>query len=255
MKPILNKDFGIYVWTSDTNIACLPAWAYLFNKFWCYETEVRVLGYTKPNFDLPENFKFISLGKQRGPKFWSNDMIDYYSNCEHEYFYAMFEDGFIIDHVNKEILDLAMKVAFTNHKDTFFRFNLSLDTQQRPHRILKHYNSFNLIEAAQGTHYRQSTQHSIWSKKRFLEKLRPNMSPWDFELDNRSAMYDGLAVYATSQNFAIRMGHGYKRGVKIKNWYEENSGFHKIPSGQGISLTAEDIEFIEKSGWMPTVLK
>ena len=63
------KDFGVYVWTSNQLMHCLPAWCYLFNKFWGKEQEVRILGYDKPTFDLPDNFQYISLGKQRGPKF------------------------------------------------------------------------------------------------------------------------------------------------------------------------------------------
>ena len=54
------KDFGVYVWTSDRQMVCLPAWAYLFNKFWPYEQNVKILGYKKPSFALPKNFDFVS---------------------------------------------------------------------------------------------------------------------------------------------------------------------------------------------------
>ena len=233
---------------------CLPAWAYLFNKFWPWDAKVKVLGYSAPQFELPDNFTFISLGKQRGPKYWSNDMKDYYSSCEHEYFYSMWEDGFILDHVNKDILELAMKVAFTNRDDKFFRFNLSLDTHRRPHATLKSYEDFDLILASQISRYRQSTQHSIWNTEKFLSKLKPNQSPWDFELDDASAMNDGLMVFATKRNYAIKMGHGYKRGKRIPFWFDENSGWDKIPPGSGAKLSQEDIEYIQKNNWIPEIL-
>lgn len=250
-KIIKRSDLGIYVWTSDKSMKCLPTWAYLFNKFWPYSTPVRVLGYTKPTFELPENFEFISLGKQRGVEFWSDDMIEYYSKCEHDYFYSMWEDGFIIDYVDPTILDMAIKIAFLNKDDKFFRFNLSLDVQQRHHSVLQKYENFELILANQTTLYRQSTQHSIWSKDKFLQKLKPNQSPWAFELDNANAMNDGLDIYATKGKYGIIMGHGYKRGKKIPNWYEENSGCHTIQKGRGASLGIEDINLIEKNNWMP----
>ena len=247
-------DLGIYVWTSDKNIACLPTWAYLFNKFWPYKTPVRVLGYSRPTFELPENFEFISLGKQRGPKFWSDDMISYYSSCEHDYFYAMWEDGFIIDYVNEEILKLAIKIAFLNPKNKFFRFNLSLDTHRRPHSVIKTYENYELILANQYSQYRQSTNHSIWSKEKFLNKLKKNQSPWEFELDNKSAINDGLMIFATKGDFAIRMGHGYKRGKKILHWYDEHSSSKEIAIGAGRRLSDSDINFIENNGWMPELL-
>jgi hypothetical protein len=248
------EDLGVYVWTSDKNMACLPTWAYLFNKFWPYKSKVRVLGYSKPLFDLPENFEFISLGKQRGPSYWSDDMIEYYKSCEHKYFYAMWEDGFILDYVCPKIFDIALDKAFTNKDDKFFRFGLTLDIQQRPHSIVENFKGFDLIRADQQSEYRQSTQHSIWSKDKFLSKLKPNQSPWDFEMDNSSAMNDGLNVFATKRKYAIIMGHGYLRGKKIPSWYEENSAYHLIPVGKGVSLTKEDIELIESRGWMPEIL-
>lgn len=251
---ISRQNLGVYVWTSDTNIKCLPAWAYTFNKFWPWPTQVRILGYTKPSFELPNNFEFVSLGKQRGPKYWSNDMLEYYSSCEHDYFYSMWEDGFIIDYVDDEILSLAIKMAFYNKDDKFFRFNLTLDTHRRPHAVLKTFEDYDLILASQTSAYRQSTQHSIWSRDKFIYKLKNNQSPWDFEMDNKSAMNDGLDVYATKRKYAIKMGHGYKRGKKIPYWYDENSGCREIPPGSGASLSKEDINLIESNGWMPEQL-
>ena len=73
----MSEKIGLYVWTSDKQMVCLPAWAYLFNKFWDESLNVKVLGYKSIEFDLPKNFEYISLGEQRGPEYWSNDMYDY----------------------------------------------------------------------------------------------------------------------------------------------------------------------------------
>ena len=63
---VSRKDLGIYVWTSNRNIRCVQAWSYLFNKFWPYKASVRVLGYDLPEFDLPDNFEFISPSITKG---------------------------------------------------------------------------------------------------------------------------------------------------------------------------------------------
>ena len=249
MNKINLNNFGTYIWTSNQLMHCTPAWAYLFNKFWPWRQEVKVLGYEQPNFKLPENFEYISLGKQRGPKYWSNDMKEYFQDCNHEVFYLTTEDGFIVDYVNADILNLAIKIAFINPGNKFLRFNLTADVETRQYELIKTFENCDLIKASQSSNYRQSLQHSIWRKDSFLDKLIPNQTPWDFELDNSRARMDGLDVYATKDKYAIHCGHGYKKGKKVKNWYESiNKEFTKCEG-----LTQSDIEFIEGRNWMKEI--
>jgi len=229
---------------------CVPAWAYLFNKYWPWEQKVRVLGYDLPSYDLPDNFEYISLGHQRGPKFWSDDMKEYFSSCEHECFYLCTEDGFIVGEVDEEILNLALKVSFTNPNKKFSRFNLTADVQSRPRVVITQMNDFKLIKAKQHAQYRQSLSHSIWRRDSLLHKLIPGQSPWDFELDNNRAMNDGLDVYATEDRYAVQCGHGYRRGKKISNWHE-NVYYPEFSTYPG--LEKEDIDFIENNAWMPEI--
>ena len=134
---------------------------------------------------------------------------------------------------------------------------VSQSRSRRPNNIVKKFSDYNLIKATQNSLYRQSLTHSIWRKDSFLNKLIPNQSPWDFELDNKRAMNDGLDVYATENRYALHVGHGYKKGKKVKNWYE-NAFFDidhtKYPMYEKHSgLSKNDIDFIEKSGWMPEI--
>tara|TARA_B100000902_G_scaffold396007_1_gene455911 strand:- start:3408 stop:4157 length:750 start_codon:yes stop_codon:yes gene_type:complete len=243
------ENFGVYIWTSNQLMHCIPAWCYLFNKFWPYEQKVKVLGYNLPNFEMPSNFEYVSLGTQRGPKYWSDDMLEYFKDCEHDCFYLTTEDGFIVEPVNKDILSLAIKTALVNPNDRFLRFNLTCDVQSRAHQILKQYEGYSLIKSAQFTYYRQSLNHSIWRKESLVNKLIPGQSPWDFELDNQRAMFDNLDVYATKDKFAISCGHGYKKGKKLAKWYE--CTHPHITGKQGLSR--EDINYIEGKGWMPEI--
>ena len=209
------KDFGVYVWTSDRQMVCLPAWAYLFNKFWPYEQNVKILGYKKPSFALPKNFDFVSLGEQRGPKYWSNDMKNYFKTVDKELIYLTCDDGFIVDNVNKDLLDMALKVSFLNPNDKFLKFNLTCDVSTRAYETLKQFENYNLIRSLQHVSYRQSLNHAIWNKDRFLSKLIDGYSPWDFELDIKNSVNDGYDIYATNGLYTIHCGHGYKRGKKI----------------------------------------
>lgn len=239
------------MWTSNKNMVCLPASCYLFNKFWPIRERVKIIGYDRPDFSLPDNFEFISLGVQRGPKFWSDDMRSFYSEQENDYFYSIWEDAFIVDNVDLKFLNLIQKLI-ENDKN-FFKFNLTADVSTRPHCIVKNFDSFDLIMADQYSRYRFSTQHCVWNRKHFLDKLEPNQSPWDFELNDKKAFNDGLNIYATKRNYAVYMGHLYKSGKKRELWHNCVYGANGNRTHQKAGLNIKDIRFLEESGWIPEI--
>jgi hypothetical protein len=113
-----NKDFKetlnslpIYIMTADQQMQCLPAFCYLFNKFWSDEVTINVIGYSNPNFELPKNVNYISLGKDRGAEYWSDDMINFFSNVKNDLFYLTTEDGFILNKINENLLYDSIKFS------------------------------------------------------------------------------------------------------------------------------------------------
>ena len=110
------EDLGVYVWTSNQVMVTIQAWAYLFNQLWPVKSKVTVLGYDLPNFELPDNFEYASLGVQRGPEYWSNDMKGYFSSCDDEYFYLTTEDGYLIT-LDEDILEYAAQVVVDNPRN------------------------------------------------------------------------------------------------------------------------------------------
>ena len=75
----------IYISTSDKYVHLIEPFAFLFNKFWSSEQQVVVLGYNKPDFKLPKNFEFISMGISRNdPKEWSTDLRNYFQSIDDE---------------------------------------------------------------------------------------------------------------------------------------------------------------------------
>ena len=232
-------------------MVCLPATCYLFNKFWPTRENVKILGYQHPNHELPENFEFISLGKQRGPRYWSNDMQNFYSNEECDFFYSIWEDAFILKKVDERILNL-VNVLIEKDKN-FFKFNLTADVSTRKHIGLKSFEEFELIVADQYSRYRFSTQHCVWNKKLFLEKLSPNQTPWDFELSDKKAYNDGLNIYGTKNNYAVYMGHLYKSGKKRSNWYDCVYGKNGNKTHTVEGLNTDDVSYIEEKGWVPSI--
>ena len=62
------NDLKVYVTTSNDYLHILKIFSYLFNKFWGPQQQVVIVGFDKhPNFELPENFDFVSVGEQPAP--------------------------------------------------------------------------------------------------------------------------------------------------------------------------------------------
>jgi len=77
---------NIYISTSNDYHHCLKPFAFLFNKFWSIDKKVTFIGYKIPDFELPSNFSFISLGVQRGHKYYSEELRTFFDSIDVEYF-------------------------------------------------------------------------------------------------------------------------------------------------------------------------
>ncbi len=244
------KNLKCYIMTANQSMGALQASSYLLNKFWPVRPEVNVLGYDEPTFDLPDNYNFISLGKQRGLKYWSDDMIDFFSQCDDDLFYLTFEDAFIIRTIDEELLQYCYDFCLNNLDENLLRFNLSADLQTRPHHVVESYDNFDLIEADQSAIFRLSLNHSIWNRKGLLSKLVRGETPHFFENPKKSnSKFDGLGVYGFKKRYPLIYSEGYRRGKKVPNPFDNLL----YPHGGISKLNSEDIEVINKNNWLPII--
>lgn len=191
----MNK-INIYIIVSDKYQWLLKPFCYLFNKFWDSNQKVTFLGYKKLDFSLPSNFEFISLGEDLGPKKWSNNLINFFSQIKDTHFILGLDDLMITGPVKKEILNILLKEC-SNPK--VGRINLMRDTVNRPHSLYKKINDdFSIIEAHKNSSYRLSLMWSVWNKDYFLKYLKPNMSAWEFEGNQgEKGQNDGYHILGT----------------------------------------------------------
>jgi hypothetical protein len=92
----MSNDLNVYVFTSNDYLHILRPFSFLLNKFWSPEQKVIIVGFEPPDFDLPSNYEFVSLGPQRGLKYWTNDHLDYFQGIEDQYFVHMLENEFFL---------------------------------------------------------------------------------------------------------------------------------------------------------------
>lgn len=186
----------IVVTTSDRYHHILPVFFYLYNKYWGAPFEL--VGYKKPECELPDNCTWVSLGEQGDKNNWSTSLRAYFEQQPDEFIWLM-EDTLLKEPVDN---NLCGAVAFTG------KVCLTDDVIKREHR------KDDLIAIAHpASRYRLSTQPSIWNKKYLLQYLTPGLSPWDFEtLDPKNDGWDviGFIDPPVKHNEGVRRHDIYK---------------------------------------------
>lgn len=219
------KDIKIYIVACDKYRWLLKPFCYLFNKFWGKDKEVVILGYELPDFDLPDNFTFESMGEDPGPDNWSNGIINYIKNTTDSHFILALDDMALVGDVNFEKLDKLMEYC---QNDKVGRICLIRDTVNRTHKLFETIDDdFSIIEATQDVDYRISTCWSIWNKDYFLKNIESNISPWTFEGEaSKKAMWDGYHILGTKS----KKGPPDNSPLEATNliWRGEGLNFGKI---------------------------
>lgn len=189
----------IIVTTSDKYHHILPVFFYLYNKYWGASFEL--VGYKKPECELPDNCTWVSLGEQGDKNNWSTSLRGYFEQ-QPDWFVWLMEDTLIKGNFS----EISIKMLFL--REEIGKVCLTDDIIRREHT--KH--AFT-VTAHPSSRYRLSTQPSIWNKKYLLQYLTPCLSPWDFEtLDPKNDGWDvvGFIDPPVKHNEGVRRHDIYK---------------------------------------------
>lgn len=193
----------IYCFTSDKHLWALQPFAYLHNKYW--DWPVIVAGYTPPEFKLPGNFAFVSIGKFEDYPFkrWSDGVIKFLETMEDEIFIYTMEDFWLLRQVDTEALEILGEYML-NHPEVA-RIDLSTDRLYAGGMYDYEYlGRLDLIANELPVQYLMSFQIGMWRKSELLKYLIPGESPNECEIAGSGRMNkDGALVLGTRQ-FPIR---------------------------------------------------
>jgi hypothetical protein len=212
------KELKIIIPTCDKYLHLVEGLIYTINKYWDNHGEVIILGYTTPNYNLPKNMKFISMGEDRGAKLWSNDL-----------------DTLIIRPVDNNRINNLFEYMTSNESVNKIFLTGSL---VEPSRSFD-YGKLDLLEVKQESDYRTSVQFSIIKTSFFKKYLKPNQTPWEYELQN--SKNDGLKVLTVKKdrNAPIIYSHLYRDNIGlIPEWY--------ISKKTNLVMYEEDKQIIKK---------
>jgi hypothetical protein len=199
----------VYVTTSNDYVHVLKIFSYLFNKFWGPHQKVIVAGFDKyPEFNLPENFSFISLGKQDIP--WtdiSSDIRKLLEIVDDDYLIYFEENEFIIRPVNFDIL-----TAYQPYINSQLgRIDFTKGVSTRPHTIIENKEKFDIISSDINASYRIAMRAGIWNKKYLLNHCKNPINPYRFEsVATEKSRNDGFNILSSSRDWVIKNMDGIK---------------------------------------------
>tara|TARA_B100001094_G_C18151353_1_gene783849 strand:+ start:313 stop:1011 length:699 start_codon:yes stop_codon:yes gene_type:complete len=200
----MSLKYKFYITTSDKVMWTLKDCSKAFEHF-CPNVEPIVLGYSRPPFDLPSNFKFVSMGADRGVEYWAEDLYNTFLAIEDDFFIWGLDD-----YEFQEPLDVEMINKYCPRyidEDTNW-FGLSEGPSKRGHEVIDDFLDFKVIKLKQNAEYRVTCQVNIWNRKRLLHYLKIASTsshrtehapgtPWHFEiLCSHLAKNDGYEIYA-----------------------------------------------------------
>jgi len=186
----------------------------MFNKHWSPDAEVTILGYNPPAYDLPDNFKFISLGKQeKYDNGWTTALIPFFRQLPNEYFILLLDDVYILD-INKSLLHKAEKHMIDGIEKVYL-VNFG-------GRVFKEEKDVNFNIWGQDAKYRLALQPAFVRRDYFLKYLIPGKTIWKYEANRKIAKNDSAQILVAKQNiisysnFVTRLTIRPKHMAKIR---------------------------------------
>ena len=240
----------ILVTTSDQYLHLLEPYTTLFNKYWPNQ-DVTILGFDKTNIPgLPDNFEYVSLGKQSDfGRYWTNPLIPYIDEIKEDYFVVTCADLLITDYVDIERVQLLEKEISSGDAE-----KAMLDTHLNVYSTKYKAGMMQMLPNAP---YRTSLHPAIWRKEYFKKYLKPNFTIWDFEIKNMPESYNDCATIISctsppnlpdvdpaalariaSSNNVVKIANVYEKGIPFPRWGSAS------PWGASAGIRKEDILLI-----------
>ncbi len=175
----------IYVTTSDRYLPALLPFAHQLNKYWTPNPPVFVGGFTPPDFALPDNFKFITIGPPEKYPFekWTNALRKMLNSLSDDLFILMLEDYWVTGPCDVDAIQAVGELC--NVDKQIIRMDLTLDRARSGKEYQRHYGNLGPLELVQSrpdSPYHMSLMTAIWRKQHLLRVLRNDWSPWEVEL-------------------------------------------------------------------------
>lgn len=207
--------------------------AYFFNLFWSEGQPVTVVGFQPPEFELLPNFHFFSAGMDNNQRSWSGALIRALNQMQDELFVLLLDDYLLSRTV--DCGGVATLADYMQMHSRVLRMDLTADRLYAGGMFdVEPYGHYDIVETPPSTPYQMSTQAGIWRRSLLLELLKPEMSPWEVEL--QTSVPGRMRVLGTRQ-WPCRYANVFKGGNP-----DELLNLEQLPG--------EHVEELRKIGWL-----
>lgn len=213
----------VLVFTCDPYYELIDGFSKQFNKHWGSEQVVDVLGFSNPDFELPDNFVFHSAGRQNdfAPMAFYEPFFPIIDSFPEDYFAMFLEDTFLIRAVDKSLLKSAERIITKKHADSVAMF---WGGPEQFEKTTEFDNDF--LEYPQDMNYRVNVQPQIITKDYFFRYMKPGVTMRDYEVNNiTSARNNGATLLCAKKPIAPWVNvlrHGSFNNKIIENLKKSN---------------------------------
>lgn len=194
------------VFTSDKTQWALPAFAHQWNHYMGEGWAALVCGFTRPNFSLPPNFKFHSIGmfEDYPAERWSDAVIRTLSAIDDEIILFTLDDFWLARYADAEAIEV---LAQYMRRDNPQVARMDLTTDRLYAGNLQDVQALGRLDLITNTYpvaYALSFQNALWRRTELLKYLRPNESPWESELNGTRRMEEAGAIVMGTRQAPMR---------------------------------------------------
>jgi len=200
----------------------------MMRVYWSELQPTIVGGFARPGFELPKSFQFHQISPSEYPvDKWSNALIKFLNEIPDEYFVMFMEDFWLNRTVDSRGIQTLYEYMQGN--PDILRIDLTMDRLYAGGmHSFDTWGHYDLITAP-GSPYQLSFQTGIWNKRRLLEVLKPDWSPWDVEIHGTSVVNEerkDLIVLGTRQN-PVSYANVIDKGKWNKSQFETIDPLHR----------------------------
>jgi hypothetical protein len=172
------------VGTCDSYLDLIPGFSILYERYFEPNIETLIVSETE-NLDIPK-YKFITPGKKQ----WGERIINALSETKTEYVFFVLDDYYLSQLLTNEYIEYLLKFM-DNRKVN--KIMLSPVPDFAKYEYLESINTMHKMSPT--SPWLTSVQPAIWRKSELLKFLKPEYTPWNFEVEGSKLAKNNVENY------------------------------------------------------------
>jgi hypothetical protein len=172
------------VGTCDSYLDLIPGFSILYERYFEPNIETLIVSETE-NLDISK-YKFITPGKKQ----WGERIINALSETKTEYVFFVLDDYYLSQLLTTEYIEYLLKFM-DNRKVN--KIMLSPVPDFAKYEYLESINTMHKMSPT--SPWLTSVQPAIWRKSELLKFLKPEYTPWNFEVEGSKEAKNNIENY------------------------------------------------------------